>query len=482
MCTGLNDEDEGLSHSGVWFILREGPLHRCSHCGQCFKLINLKDEISEENDYYLEHYMPILEEEMGDDDDLVTRLTFHKFAEAYPSLHPMQNSNLAYILVNADDHDRILTDPAYRMQKIQEGHETLNNLHQAFIEIEEKILWQRGGYYPAVNYTKADYEDLMTSEMAIRKLDRINEKVLQFQKRAIIEPAEHERREQRMNERADERMRNYTRYIGIEEKELMYRDYYETDYDSEDDLIAEQDDYEQLLASGIFDFKNYQFVEEGTDETLPAVEGTFEKKMFKFKHRKWNDDPANHFIRENRMVRRYLERLKNRDPSIEITTADIDEDSLEFKKNYLKYQDYVINEAVQQYKDYYESDVEDIRDFNHITPDEKLEFAVVYKDYSKPLGDYKSIISIPIRKQDEDMSVSRNLQHYITDLRNNTIPALREQIRQANDSQFSIEKGKDFELASGTYDFDVVQGFEDIFIEHQHELEELAESPTFKQQ
>ena len=80
------------------------------------------------------------------------------------------------------------------------------------------------------------------------------------------------------------------------------------------------------------------------------------------------------------------------------------------------------------------------------------------------------------------MSVSRNLQHYITDLRNNTIPALREQIRQANDSQFSIEKGKDFELASGTYDFDVVQGFEDIFIEHQHELEELAESPTFKQQ
>ena len=277
-------------------------------------------------------------------------------------------------------------------------------------------------------------------------------------------------------------MRNYTRYIGIEEKELMYRDYYETDYDSEDDLIAEQDDYEQLLASGIFDFKNYQFVEEGTDETLPAVEGTFEKKMFKFKHRKWNDDPANHFIRENRMVRRYLERLKNRDPSIEITTADIDEDSLEFKKNYLKYQDYVINEAVQQYKDYYESDVEDIRDFDHITPDEKLEFAVVYKDYSKPLGDYKSIISIPIRKQDEDMSVSRNLQHYITDLRNNTIPALREQIRQANDSQFSIEKGKDFELASGTYDFDVVQGFEDIFIEHQHELEELAESPTFKQQ
>jgi uncharacterized Zn-finger protein len=143
MCTGMNDEDEGLSHTGVWFILREGPIHRCSHCGQCFKLVNLKDEISPENDYYLDHYMPILEEEMGDDDDMVTRWTFHKFAEEYPSLMPMQNTLDGFILVNADDHDRILTDPAYRMQRLQQGHQTLNHLHQALLVVEQKVLWSR---------------------------------------------------------------------------------------------------------------------------------------------------------------------------------------------------------------------------------------------------------------------------------------------------------------------------------------------------
>ena len=479
MCTGLNDEDEGLSHVGIWFILREGPLHRCTHCGQVFKLINLKDELSEENDYYLEHYMPILEEEMGDEDDLVTRFTFHKFAEPYPALHPMQNANLAYILVNADDHDRILTDPAYRLQKAQEGHETLHTLHQAMHEIEEKILWARGGYYPAVNYTKADYEDLITSELAIRKLDRVFEKVLRFQKRAILEPLEHERREERMNERSDLRRDGITSFFNTTEQELRYQDYFESDYDPEDALMEEQDDYEQLLASGIFDFKNYHFVEDGIDDSVPAVESVFEQKLWKFKHRKWNDDPARHFIRENRMVRRYLDRMKKRDPDVEISLSqDLSEKTGVYAKKYLKYQDYVMDEAVKQYKDYYESDKEDIKDFEHITPEEKIQFAAAFKDHAKPLGEFKGSHTIAMRAYDPKKTFMQNLKEYYVDLNTRVLPEVRETVGTATTLEKSITKANDFQLSSGTYEFETVVGFEDLFAEHQKNMEYWAESPA----
>jgi|Transcript_19615 hypothetical protein len=70
MCSGQNDEEEGASHTPVWFILRDGPLHRCANCGQVFKLVTLRDEMNEENEYYTEHYLPVLEEEMGEEDEL----------------------------------------------------------------------------------------------------------------------------------------------------------------------------------------------------------------------------------------------------------------------------------------------------------------------------------------------------------------------------------------------------------------------------
>ncbi|CAG9322918.1 unnamed protein product [Blepharisma stoltei] len=410
MCAGANDEEEGLQHQGIWFILREGPIHRCHSCGQCFKLINLKDEISAENDYYLEHYMPVLEEEMGDDDDLVTRWSFHKFAEPYAVLHPHQNTNYAYILVNPDDHDRILTDPAYRMQKLHEGHEKLTDLHKALIDVENRILWENGGYYPKYNYSVQDYEDLITSELAIRKLDRIFQKVSQFEKRSILEPIDHERREKRMLERAAERTgKNYVFYLHTNELEQRFNDYYQTDLDPEEELQNTQDDYEDLVASGIFNFKNYEFVEEDLMNPVPVVMGTYEKKMFRFKHRKWNDDPATHFIRENRMIRRYLDRLQKRDPK-ELSFKDAEEQAHNMTKEsairsrdlkkavYSKVDDiqnFIMDEAVQQYKDYYESDVEDLKDFDYMTAEDKVQFAGVFKDYSKPLGTQKLVLKVP---------------------------------------------------------------------------------------
>ena len=483
MCSGMNEEDEGLSHTGVWFILREGPIHRCPCCGQCFKLINLRDEISPENDYFLEHYMPILEEEMGDDDDLVTRWTFHKFAEPYPALQPMANTHHAYILVNQDDHDRILTDPAYRLQKLYEGHVKLHELHQALIDIEERILWQNGGSYPKVNYTIADYEDLITSELAIRKLDRIFEKVQQFQKREILDPENHERREKRMRERAEERMENtYTHYINTNEMEQQYKDYYETDQDPEEEILEEQEDYEELVASGIFNFKNYNFVEEDSSNPVGAIMGTFERKVFKFKHRKWNEDPATHFIRENRMIRRYLERMQNRDPSLEIDPQEISEmaekpaeDMYDVAKNYRQY---MMDEAILQYKDYYESDEEDIKDFDYISPEEKLEFAQVFKDYSRPLNTRKTVISIPKREWDSTKSISENFSEQLSDIRNRILPSVKSQIYQeASKHQGPYLKGKDVKLSTGTHELKNISRLDEIFGPQLEQLDELNRSP-----
>lgn len=33
-------------------MVREGAIHRCQVCGQCFKIVRLKDEYSELQDYY----------------------------------------------------------------------------------------------------------------------------------------------------------------------------------------------------------------------------------------------------------------------------------------------------------------------------------------------------------------------------------------------------------------------------------------------
>ena len=478
MCTGMNDEDEGLSHTGVWFILREGPIHRCSHCGQCFKLLNLKDEISEENDYYTHHYMPILEEEMGDRDELVTRWTFHKFAEEYPSSFPLQNTLQGFILVNSDEHDRILTDPAYRIQKLHEGHQTLSHLHQALLEVEQRVLWEKGGFTP-FRYTREEYEDLITTELAIKKLDRIFEKIKRFQQRAVMEPEEHERREARMLERAAKRNNSFTMTINTTETEQRYKDYYESDYDSEEELMFDQDEEHELIVSGIFNFKNYDFYEEGTNESSQAVESVFGKKMFRFKHRKWNDDPSSHFIRENRMINRFLERTKKRDSQIDFDSGEADKYVYD-RDNQWKIKSYVLDEAVQQYKDYYESDVEDVKDFDHITPEEKEEFAGVFKDYAKPLGEAKKSYSIGLREYDAEKSMGQNLVEHYRDLKTRILPEIREQAKAHAVETNRLTDSRTVDLAPSNMEYDVVEGLDSIFLETLNEANKIAGSPDPK--
>jgi hypothetical protein len=123
---------------------------------------------------------------------------------------------------------------------------------------------------------------------------------------------------------------------------------------------------------------------------------TFENKIFKFKYRMYQDSPDTHYIRENRMILRYLDRLKNRPDVAEVDQAKV----LELYENegaqsaylYAKpYRDWVMDEAIQQYCDYYESDDEDVAEFKYITPIEKSRFAKIFKDYSRPMNDIQQV-------------------------------------------------------------------------------------------
>lgn len=146
--------------------------------------------------------MYIPEDEMGDDEDWVTRWTWHNYAKPYPVVYPFQNTNRAYVLVNNDEHDRLLTDPAYRLAKAESAHYALDAQYKSILELEENYLWTMGGKFPKSGYTMEDYKDLVTSEMAIRNLDHIFYKVSKFNRRAQLDINNHSRRQARMEERA----------------------------------------------------------------------------------------------------------------------------------------------------------------------------------------------------------------------------------------------------------------------------------------
>ena len=48
ICMGPGIEDDSHSHEKIFYMVREGPINRCQVCGQCFKLVRLKDEFNEQ--------------------------------------------------------------------------------------------------------------------------------------------------------------------------------------------------------------------------------------------------------------------------------------------------------------------------------------------------------------------------------------------------------------------------------------------------
>ena len=115
--------------------------------------------------------------------------------------------------MNSDEADRILVDPAYKLERLKEAHEKLYAMHEAYREVDRQLSSHR--LYIPTPYGKDLYETWHKIEMSIRKFDRIFNRVEKYQARKFMDPENHERREQRMLDRKRHRWtENYTYFLG----------------------------------------------------------------------------------------------------------------------------------------------------------------------------------------------------------------------------------------------------------------------------
>lgn len=227
ICMGPGVEDDSHQHEKMFYFVREGPIHRCQVCGQCFKIVRLKDEFSELQDYYSLMFSNMSHFDVSEE-DMAINLTSFFSDRPQATLQTVPATNV-YIHVNPDEADRILVDPAYKLERIKEAHEKLYAMHEAYREVDKQLSQYRT--YLPTPYGKDLYETWWKIEKSIKRFDRIFNKVEKFHARKFIDPENHERREKRMLEKKRVRWtENYTYFFGgLTEEEQQYRDYFESD-------------------------------------------------------------------------------------------------------------------------------------------------------------------------------------------------------------------------------------------------------------
>ena len=88
--------------------------------------------------------------------------------------------------------------------------------------------------------------------------------------------------------------------------------------------MDELKDKERLADEGQFDPKLYDFIDTGLQEQPHEnYEDIVEDKIFKFKYRQNQDPPQIFFMRQQRVVERFYERLETRDPAIGQSLAEL---------------------------------------------------------------------------------------------------------------------------------------------------------------
>lgn len=145
-------------------------------------------------DYYMPNFNKLWYEDMGEH-DITNILSLTKMNTHYEFSNFEQPEDTVYSLINPDDHDRVLTDPAYRMQRVTEGDLKAKVYLMAMEDYEHEKLVKSPYRHPI---SKTTYENLIESELIIKKLDRSFRKVLKFESRKYVDRANHPRREARM--------------------------------------------------------------------------------------------------------------------------------------------------------------------------------------------------------------------------------------------------------------------------------------------
>jgi hypothetical protein len=382
------------------------------------------------------------------EEDMTVTLTSMFLDRPAPALQTVPATNV-YIHVNSDEADRILVDPAYKLEKLKEAHEKLYAMHEAFREVDRQLASHR--IYLPTPYGKDLYETWWNIEKAIRRFDRVFNKVEKFQARKFVDPENHERREKRMLEKKRERWtENFTYFFGgLTEEEQMYRDYFETDLerDPEDDHAEELIDEASIAAEGQFQFKKYDFVETSLqDEPHESYDDIVDSKIFKFKYRMCNDDETTFARRQGRLLQRFSERAKTRDPALETdlfalfqqdmkdaSVAQAMLDPAAWKDRAVQdtrvFREYMVQESLAQYRDYYESDAEEQSFFQfmeNLSNRDKIRFAEIFKDHTEAHVDMKDYVMIAKREHNPELSLFSNLVLDLVDFKDRVRPLARD--------------------------------------------------------
>lgn len=157
------------------------------------------------------------------------------------------------------------------------------------------------------------------------------------------------------------------------------------------------------------------------------------------------------------MIGRFLERAKNRDPLLEqdlpeLFASDARDNSLAtFAQDPAKYRavaneetrpfrEYMVNESVQQYKDYYESDDEEAGFFEYLdnfSNRDKIRFMELFEDYSVDKLDHKNYMMIEKREYNPELSVFSNMVLDLVDFKDRVRPLSNDisMMEQANKYQ-----------------------------------------------
>ena len=362
------------------------------------------------------------------------------------------------------------------MEKYKESEEYYSQM----LIVNQELLNQRDQILNGNEYkqtiAKEVYERWFEVEKAILTYDRTFNRYEKFIGRAMFDPVNHERREKRMLERSSERkLDNYTYYFnGLTEFEQSYRDYYESDVEEtkEYDFDLEKRDMEILRESGDFNLNKWELEESSIEVTFTnAIDDVLGKRLFKYKYRNIGDPK---FIERNkRVIQRYVERAKNRDPKVTAQLGDsiekyYVENKLPFKfseriydkketnavDELMPYMKYVTDEGFQQFKDYYESDQEErpfFEYYNEISERERLRFAEVYENFFTKAMEYdKYYVTIPKRPYDNKKSIFSNFVSDLIDFNNRVRPisrnlafrdvSLKHQILPMNDQEVQLNE------------------------------------------
>lgn len=443
ICSGPGSEEESSSHEKMYFMVREGPIHRCHICGQCFKLVKLKDELnSADNIYYSSVFTEISDNVVGSVEG-VSAFSFGFTINDGPSQATnVIPYNRAFVFVNNDENDRLFCDPSYRMSYYSEAEKYLEKSLRVLGEVERQ--YELAGLNTEKEVISKDvYETWVKIEKDILHFDRLYNRYEKFAGRRMFDPDNHERREKRMLQRKHDRLEeNYTFYTGsLTEAEQMYRDYYESDLEEfpDDDYHNEVNDNENLRIRREFDMNKYIFSESvALEDSQSPVEDHIESLLFKFRYRQFSDKKYSE--RQERVLNRFLERTKNRDSRIvkdfgekleEIySKKGLFSDVTKQEDELLPYAEYVAEEGFVQFKDYYESDLESGKINKEILDDlpirDRLRFGECFvNDLTKKILTDKYYYSIPKRSFDTSKSIVHNFVEDLIDFNYRVRPLAR---------------------------------------------------------